>query len=63
MVKIVLYYMYCWPYPNCIYIYNQIAVYSVSGKANLHIDLKNLILINICLVLLISNCFALFYET
>ena len=41
---------------NCIYIYNKIAIYSMNGKANLHIDLKNVILINMCLALLISNC-------
>ena len=44
---------------NCIYIYNKIAVYSVSGKANLYIDIKDLILINMCLLLLISNCLVL----
>ena len=36
------------------YIYNQIVVYSVNRKVNLYIDLKKLILINICFVLLIS---------
>ena len=40
---------------NCIYIYNQIRVYRVHRKANLHIDLKNLILINISFILLISK--------
>ena len=30
---------------NFIYIYNQASVYSVNVKANLHIDLDNLILI------------------
>ena len=35
---------------NYIYIKNQIVVYSVNEKTNLHIDLKNLILKNICLV-------------
>ena len=47
---------------NCIYIYNEIAVYSVSGKANLHIDITNVILINMCLVLLISNCLIYLNE-
>ena len=35
---------------NFVYIYNKIEVYSVNGKANLHIDIRNLILINMCLV-------------
>ena len=40
---------------NCIYIYEKLAVYGVNGKTNLHIDIRNLILINMCLVLLITN--------
>ena len=36
---------------NCIYIYNQIVVFSVNKKTNLFIDLKNLILVSICFVL------------
>ena len=43
-----------------IYIPLYVAVYTVNGKANLHIDLKNLILINICLILLILNDLVLF---
>ena len=35
-------------------------VYGENEKADFYIDLKNLILINILVVLLISNCFALF---
>ena len=42
---------------NCICIYNSIVVYRMNRKANLPIDHKNLILINICLVLLISLSF------
>ena len=38
-----------------LWIYHQVAVYSVNEKANLHIDLKNLIL-NIWLFVLISYC-------
>ena len=41
---------------NCFYIYKQKAVYSV----NLHLNIKNLILMNICLVILISDCLLLF---
>ena len=48
---------------NSIYIYDQIAVNSVNGKANLHIDLKHLILINICLILLISHGFIQTYMS
>ena len=44
---------------HSIYICNQIRVYIMNRKANLHIDLKNLILMNICLVLLISNSLVL----
>ena len=29
---------------NCIYIYNQLAVYSMNGKANFHIDLNKYLL-------------------
>ena len=38
-----------------LYIYKQIETYSVNEKVNLFSDLKNLILINIFLVLLISD--------
>ena len=41
-------------------IYNQIDVYSINGRANLDTDIKNLILIDIFLALLFSNCFVLF---
>ena len=34
-------------------------VYSVNEKAKLYVDLKNLILLNIFLALLIPNCFVL----
>ena len=40
---------------NLIYIYSKIAVYSINEKVNLHIDLKNRILLNIYLSLLIFN--------
>ena len=43
-----------------IYTYNPIAVYSVDGKANLHIDFEYLILIHFRLVLMISNGFVSF---
>ena len=43
---------------NLIYIYNQIVAHITDRNANLHIDLK--ILMNICLVLLIANCWVLF---
>ena len=42
-----------------IYIY-QLFVYSVNEKTNLDNDLKNFTLINICLILLISNTLVLF---
>ena len=47
---------------NYIYIYKQIALYCVKEKANLHMDVENLILMNIYLMLLISNCFVFFRK-
>ena len=47
---------------NCIYISNQIAVCIVNRKDNLHIDLKNLILMNICLILLMVRLYFDEYE-
>ena len=43
-----------------LYVTTTLAVYYVNGKVNLHINLKNLILMNIRLVILISNCLLLF---
>ena len=36
---------------NCIYIYNEIVIYSLNRKANLHIDPNNLILINMLAII------------
>ena len=45
---------------NFIYIYNQKAVYIMNGKLNGHIDRQILILMNVSMLLLISNCLVLF---
>ena len=47
---------------NCSHIYKLTAVYNVNGKANLCIEFKKLILLDICFIFLISNCLDLFQS-